>query len=567
MAKKITIAELVIKIGTDTKEAVNGLKQVDKVLKASQKKTEQSAKQQAKAKQSQETKQARADEARIRHRERLQLNSQRAALQKEKLLLQDKLRSGQRLKRFEEAEHRRKLREQQQKERASRKSKNASSGTSIGSIAVGTALGAGITAAITSAIQAGFALFDIAKSTAMSKEQITTNTYGRYRARGQSPEEAKQNTQKDVSVISDLNKKYGYSFDTTGGAFQATTSSGVSREQATTLVDTILRELKSSGANEEAAFAFVREIKPLLAGGDISAQSSNQIENWGLLPVLASMMGITERELSKIAKEGKLATETGKLDIKKLQQNLNTKGVGKFIKEDPSMNPVTRASQELDAAISRLKDTFSVHASSGIAASLNSLADALGNPATQATIIKAGQRFGELLVAGSEAINTFVTTGGVEKLSAIFSSENMNALQKHVTTTITLLGKLNEVLGRLFGDSESAPANPHKLDVGTIMDRFWTSANDEDRAMFEDYQSRKQMEALKARIDASTPPDKVSLVQQQQAVSQSNTSNANSQSSVSSVDQSKHITVHGDVTTGFVSDMESRGYSLFVGKQ
>lgn len=33
------------------------------------------------------------------------------------------------------------------------------------------------------------------------------------------------------------------------------------------------------------------------------------------------------------------------------------------------------------------------------------------------------------------------------------------------------------------------------------------------------------------------------------------------------VDQSKHITVHGDVTSTFMSDMESRGYSLFVGKQ
>lgn len=33
------------------------------------------------------------------------------------------------------------------------------------------------------------------------------------------------------------------------------------------------------------------------------------------------------------------------------------------------------------------------------------------------------------------------------------------------------------------------------------------------------------------------------------------------------IDQSRHIIVHGDVSSTFMSDMESRGYSLFVGKQ
>ena len=575
MAKKITITELVIKMSADTKEAVKGLKQIEKLTQSQISKAQKTDKQIAKSKEREAVKQARNEEARTRHRERLQLNSQKAALQKEKLLLQDKLRNGQRVRRQEEANHRKAMREQQLRERASKrpKSSSGSGGTSIGNIAIGSALGAGIASAITGAIQAGFALFDASKSLTMAKERITTNTYGRYRARGMSPEEAKANTTKDVAVISDLNKQFGYSFETTGGAFQATTSSGATREQATQLISTLLRELKSSGANEDAAFAFIREVKPLLAGGDISAQSSNQIENWGLLPVLASMMGITEKALSKIAKDGKLATETGRLDIKTLQRNLDAKGVGKYIAEDSSMNPVTVAQQQLDAAMNRLKDTFAVHSSTGIAASLNSLAESLSNPSTQAMIIQAGENFGKLLVSASSSLNQFVEAGGLDKLASMFSSENLTELSKNFSDFMRIMSafstvadvfvRLGDNIGRmaaeLFGGYVQPEHQAYAVKVGQ---------GSGIKTVTDPLESSTGYSAMKREIDKVNRVTPVSVVQMQSSPLLAPAGvGVGSTPSSTSIDQSKHITVHGDVTSTFMGDMESRGYSLFVGKQ
>lgn len=608
MAKKITITELVVKMSTDTKEAVKGLKQIEKLTQSQISKVQKVDKQAAKSKEREAVKQARNEEARIRHRERLQLNAQKAALQKEKLLLQDKLRNGQRVRRQEEANHRKAMREQQQqqRERASKRSKSSSGsgGASVGNIAIGSALGAGITSAVVAAIQAGFALFDSSKSLTMAKERITTNTYGRYRARGMSPEEAKANTTKDVAVISDLNKQFGYSFETTGGAFQATTSSGATREQATQLISTLLRELKSSGANEDAAFAFIREVKPLLAGGDISAQSSNQIEGWGLLPVLASMMGITEKALSKIAKDGKLATETGKLNIKTLQRNLDAKGVGKYIAEDSSMNPVTVAQQQLDAAMNRLKDTFAVHSSTGIAASLNSLAESLGNPSTQAMIIQAGENFGKLLVSASSSLNQFVEAGGLDKLAAMFSSENLTELSQNFSDFMRIMSafstvadvfvRLGDNIGRMAaelfggyvqpehqayaekvgkGSSFNTVTDPLENSTGySVMKRETEKARVGKERSFktatDPLEGSTRYSAMKREIDKVNSVTPTSVVQMQSSpLLTFARADMRSAPSSTSIDQSKRIFIHGDVTTTFVKDMESRDYAIFTGAQ
>jgi uncharacterized Zn finger protein (UPF0148 family) len=73
MAKKITITELVIKLTTDTKDAIKGLKQIEKLTQSQISKAQKTDKQIAKSKEREAVKQTRNEEARIRHRERLSL--------------------------------------------------------------------------------------------------------------------------------------------------------------------------------------------------------------------------------------------------------------------------------------------------------------------------------------------------------------------------------------------------------------------------------------------------------------------------------------------------------------
>ncbi|MFM5820092.1 hypothetical protein [Aeromonas sanarellii] len=467
MAKKITISELLIKIEADTKNAVRDIKNLDKL-------SQQVGKKQTKQKQKEERiekENAKEAATRLRHQERMQLASHRAKLKQEDILLREKLRNGERIRRQELANHRKTAREQQQREKAARnqnKPQRRGNGGGVGAggvavgVAAGTAFNASISGAINNLINTMTDLFHMAKERAISKEQIGFSIYSAYKDKGATDTEAGMKAKDAVASIQKISNEQGASFASVGKTYQAILSAGATSEEANAISTDLFKEIRAMGLGEEATKAIARELNPLFMGSGISAESVNTLEEWNALPLVANLLGLSVKELSKISKDGELNAKTQGYTLKQLQHNLNEYGNAKYAPEYFKEDSVTKASQELDAAINRLKDVFSIHASSGIADALNSLADVLAKKETQQAIINAGESFGAIIGVLSGLLTEFINTGGLQTLTEVFSKENIKAVATGFGRFIDILGRLIDWLEWILPDSkpEQKPVKP-----------------------------------------------------------------------------------------------------------
>lgn len=471
MSKRITISELVIKVGADVKEATKALKQIDRL-------SQQVGKKQGKLKEKQERQEKQNDKeaaTRLRHQERMQLASHRAKLKQEDILLREKLRNGERIRRQELANHRKAVREQQEREKAARtknKPQRRGKGGGVGAggvavgVAAGTAFNASISGAINGLINTMTDLFNMAKERAISKEQIGFSIYSAYKDKGATDTEAGAKAKSAVDSIQKISNEQGASFSNVGKTYQAMLSTGATSEEANAISTDLFKEIRAMGLGEEATKAIVRELNPLFMGSGISAESVNTLEEWNALPLVANLLGLSVKELSKISKDGELNAKTQGYTLKQLQQNLNEYGNAKYAPEYFKEDSVTKASQELDAAINRLKDVFSTHASSGIADALNSLADVLAKKETQQAIINAGESFGAIIGVLSGLLTEFINTGGLQTLTEVFSKENIEAVAEGFGRFVDILGRLIDWLDWILPDSKPEP-KPVKPDMST----------------------------------------------------------------------------------------------------
>lgn len=586
MAKKITISELVIKLQADTKEAAKAIKSLDKLAN-------DVGKNQVKQKEKQERQEKQSDkeaQTRLRHQERMQLAAHRAKLKREDVLLRERLKAGERIRREEAANHRRALQEQRQREReaararrggGNRRNGNGGFASGVAASAVGNvianSISGGISGALSGLITAIGGLYDMAKERAISREQIGFALYSAYKDKGSTDEEALNKSKTDVDTISKIANNQGASFANVGKTYQALLSTGESSDKAEKLTNSLFSEVRALGLGEEATTAIVRELKPLFMGSGISAESFNTLEEWNALPIVANLLGMSVKELAKISKEGKLNAVTQTYTPDKLQQNLEKYGDAKYSPDYFKGDSVTKASQELDAAINNLKDVFSKHASGGIATALNALADVLAKKETQEAIVSAGESFGEAINQLNKLLVGFIDSGALQSFFDVLSKENIQAVADGFGKLIDVVGRFVDFLDWVLPDSKPNPKPedlpPSKVPVKMKYDyrRGWVREDEKDPAKApvvpsqadstlaynpatgETFSDTKEniralivQENIKTSLEASKPTVPM--------IAPSTTSNSTS-STVNS-NNVTHInnTVHGDVTEKFARD-------------